>query len=192
MRSPLVLDSGSHRGLEGPQWAYREGASQFSFPHFLLRVSNTSPGPPSQSSYDSGTDWEPKTWISCLAGPLTHPMTLTRLCLSPQSGLSFPIWNKKGYSRQYLGFPSDSVVKNLPANAGITGDRSLILGLGRSPGGGNAIHSSILASMFHGQRSLVGHLGPQRVRHDWAWSREYLIVVPLVFMVSASKWQTPA
>ena len=33
------------------------------------------------------------------------------------------------------GFPGGSVVKNLPANAG---DLGLILGSGRSPGGGNA------------------------------------------------------
>ena len=32
------------------------------------------------------------------------------------------------------GFPSGSVIKNLPANAGDTGS---IPGLGRSPGGGN-------------------------------------------------------
>ena len=38
-------------------------------------------------------------------------------------------------SKQHMGFPSGSVVKNLPANAGDTGD--LILGSGRSPGGGN-------------------------------------------------------
>ena len=35
-----------------------------------------------------------------------------------------------------LGFPGDSVVRNLPANAGDTGDMGLIPGLGRSPGGG--------------------------------------------------------
>ena len=34
-------------------------------------------------------------------------------------------------------FPGGSVVKNLPANAGDTGDVGLIPGLGRSPGGGN-------------------------------------------------------
>ena len=34
----------------------------------------------------------------------------------------------------FKGFPSDSVVKNLPANAGDTG---LIPGSGRSPGEGN-------------------------------------------------------
>ena len=34
----------------------------------------------------------------------------------------------------YLGFPGDSVVKNLPAKAG---DMGSISGLGRSPGEGN-------------------------------------------------------
>ena len=38
-------------------------------------------------------------------------------------------------SKQHMGFSSGSVVKNLPANAGDTGN--LILGSGRSPGGGN-------------------------------------------------------
>ena len=33
--------------------------------------------------------------------------------------------------------PGGSVVKNLPANAGDTGNKSSIPGLGRSPGGGN-------------------------------------------------------
>ena len=36
-----------------------------------------------------------------------------------------------------LGFPGGSVVKNLPANIGDAGNTGLILGLGRSPGGGN-------------------------------------------------------
>ena len=36
-----------------------------------------------------------------------------------------------------MGFPGDSVVKNLPANAGATGDMGLIPGSGRSPGEGN-------------------------------------------------------
>ena len=36
-----------------------------------------------------------------------------------------------------LQFPSGSVVKTLPVNAGDTGHAGLILGLGRSPGGGN-------------------------------------------------------
>ena len=36
-----------------------------------------------------------------------------------------------------LGFPGGSVVKNLPDNAGDTGDLSLIHGSARSPGEGN-------------------------------------------------------
>ena len=36
---------------------------------------------------------------------------------------------------QMTGFPGDSVVKNLPAKAGDTGDTVLIPGSGRSPGG---------------------------------------------------------
>ena len=44
-----------------------------------------------------------------------------------------------------MGFPNDSVVKNLPANAGDTGDVSLILGWGRATGKGMTTHSSILA-----------------------------------------------
>ena len=35
------------------------------------------------------------------------------------------------------GFPGGTVVKNLPANAGDTGDTGLIPGLGRSPEEGN-------------------------------------------------------
>jgi len=35
------------------------------------------------------------------------------------------------------GFPGCSMGKNLPANAEDTRDEGLILGLGRSPGGGN-------------------------------------------------------
>ena len=36
-----------------------------------------------------------------------------------------------------LDFPGGSVVKNLPASAGDTGDTGSIPGLGRFPGGGN-------------------------------------------------------
>ena len=36
-----------------------------------------------------------------------------------------------------MGFPGGSVVKNLPANAGETGDVLLSLGQEESPGGGN-------------------------------------------------------
>ena len=36
-----------------------------------------------------------------------------------------------------IGFPGGLEVKNPPANAGDIGDRGLIPGSGRSPGGGN-------------------------------------------------------
>ena len=41
------------------------------------------------------------------------------------------------YNTSQLGSPSGTMVKNLPANAGDTGDLGLISGSGRSPGGGN-------------------------------------------------------
>ena len=44
-----------------------------------------------------------------------------------------------------LGFPGLSVVRNLPANAGDTGEPGLIPKSARSSGGGNATHSRILA-----------------------------------------------
>ena len=45
-------------------------------------------------------------------------------------------------NRKDLGLPDATVVKNPPANAG---DMVSIPRLGRSPGGGNGHHSSILA-----------------------------------------------
>ena len=36
-----------------------------------------------------------------------------------------------------MGFPGSSVLKNMPANAGDTGEAGSIPGLGRSPRGGN-------------------------------------------------------
>ena len=46
------------------------------------------------------------------------------------------------------------MVKNLPANAG---DKGSIPGQEESPEEGMATHSSILALIAHGQRSLVGY-----------------------------------
>ena len=45
-----------------------------------------------------------------------------------------PLWAVHVCMRVH--FPGGSVVKNLPSNAGATGDVGLIPGLGRSPGGG--------------------------------------------------------
>ena len=54
----------------------------------------------------------------------------------------------------FYGLPGDTVVKNLPANAGDTG---LIPGSGRSLEKEMATHSSILGGKSHGQRSLEGY-----------------------------------
>ena len=44
-----------------------------------------------------------------------------------------------------MGFPGSSVVKDLSANAGNTGDACLISGLGRTPGRGNGNPVSVLS-----------------------------------------------
>ena len=44
-----------------------------------------------------------------------------------------------------MGFLGGAMEKNLPANAGDAGEADLIPELGRTPGGGNATHFSILA-----------------------------------------------
>ena len=52
------------------------------------------------------------------------------------------------------GFPDSSVGKESTCNAG---DRSLIPGLGRSPGEGNGNPLLFSPERSHGQRSLVGY-----------------------------------
>ena len=52
-----------------------------------------------------------------------------------ESQLSFAPWIPMPHI--CMGFPSGSVVKNPPANAGDVRDAGLIPGLGRSPGGGH-------------------------------------------------------
>ena len=55
-----------------------------------------------------------------------------------------------------LGFPVALVVKNLPANAGDTGDMGSILRLGRSPGGGHG--NSLQYSCLENGRKESGRL----------------------------------
>ena len=80
---------------------------------------------------------------------------------------------KLRHSLHHMCFPGGAVVKNLPANAGDTGDAGSIPGSGRSHGVGNATHSSILAWKFSwtgepGMLQSVGSQRVQRVEHDWA------------------------
>ena len=56
-----------------------------------------------------------------------------------------------------LGFPGGPVVKNLPANAGDTGNVSSILGLGRSTGVGNGNPLQYSPLENSGQRSLASY-----------------------------------
>ena len=68
----------------------------------------------------------------------------------------------------HLGFPDGSVVKNPPANAGDTGDKSSIPGLGRSPGKEIATHSSILTWKISWveEPGRLQSMRLQRVGHD--------------------------
>ena len=67
-----------------------------------------------------------------------------------------------------MGFPSGTVIKNVPANAGDARDEGLIPGLGRSPGEEIATHSSILAWKIPWieEPGRLLPMGLQRVRHD--------------------------
>ena len=49
------------------------------------------------------------------------------------------------------------MVKNFPSNAGDVRDVGLILGLGRSPGGGLATLPGFLPGECHGQKGLAGY-----------------------------------
>ena len=62
------------------------------------------------------------------------------------------------------------VVKNPPANARDTGVMGSIPGSGRSPEGGHATHSSILAWRIPWTEELgrLQSIGSQRIRHNWS------------------------
>ena len=62
------------------------------------------------------------------------------------------------------------VVKNLPANAGDTGDRISIPGWERSPGEGNSnpLWYSCLENPRTEEPGRLWSIGSQRVRHDWS------------------------
>ena len=67
-----------------------------------------------------------------------------------------------------MGFPSGTVIKNVPANAGDARDEGLIPGLGRSPGEEIATHSSILAWKIPWieEPGRLQSMGLQGVRHN--------------------------
>ena len=70
-----------------------------------------------------------------------------------------------------MGFPGDSVVGNLPANAGDIGDVDLIPGLARTPGKGNVNlrQFSCLENSEQQKTEKPGRLqsmGSQRIEHN--------------------------
>ena len=78
-----------------------------------------------------------------------------------------------------VGFPGGSVVKNPPANAG---DVDSTPGSGRSPGEGNANHSSILAWEIPWTEESGGlqSMESQRVGHDLATNNIFSATWPLM------------
>ena len=73
------------------------------------------------------------------------------------------------------GSPGDSVVKNLPSNAGATGDAGVIPGSGRSPGigNGNPLQYSYLGnSMETGAWLGYSPWGYKRVGHKLATKQQ--------------------
>ena len=67
-----------------------------------------------------------------------------------------------------MGFPGGAVVKNVLADAGDPGDTGLILGLGRSSGGGNGnpLQYSCLERPMDREHGELPSMHLQRVRHD--------------------------
>ena len=61
------------------------------------------------------------------------------------------------YRTKSGGLPGGSVVKNLPAYVGDSGDAGLVSEMGRAPGGGNGNPLHIFAWEIPGQRSLAGY-----------------------------------
>ena len=70
----------------------------------------------------------------------------------------------------YIASQVALVVKNPPANAGDTREEGSIPGSGRSPGGGQATHSRILAWRIPWTEEPGGlqSMGSQRVGHNWS------------------------
>ena len=107
-----------------------------------------------------------QSWGLLRVLPLNLPQTL--IC----GHCCFFIW--QGLQFKKTGFPGGSVVKNLPANAGDTGDMGSIPGSGRSPGEGNGNLLQYFLAWKIPWTETSGRLQPvgsQRIEHDWATQR---------------------
>ena len=86
-----------------------------------------------------------------------------------------------------MGFPSGSVVKNLSANAEVTG---LICGLGRSPReeNDNPLQYSCLGNSMTEDPSGLQSRGFQRVRHGWMTKQQRTIDILYLNMIEFTWW----
>ena len=84
-------------------------------------------------------------------------------------------WELDSDAIQLMGFPSSSIVKNLPANAGDTRDADSIPGLGRSPreGNGSPLQRSCLGNPMDEEPGGLLSKGSQRVGHDRVTEHEH-------------------
>ena len=125
--------------------------------------------------------WEKGIWDQKQGNPWEGSLVLLRIFLG--AGNEKDVWIPKQPSTylccqqdchesvSYLGFLSDSVVKNPPANACATGDAASVPRSGRSPGGGNdQLTPVFLLEESHGCRSLAVYSprGSKTDRHDLA------------------------
>ena len=95
------------------------------------------------------------------------PSSIPSLSLSLSLSLSFSHTHTHTHLISW-GFPSGSMVKNLPANAGDVRDLDSIPGSGRLPGEGNGKPFQTLAWKipWTEEPDRLQSIGSQRVRHD--------------------------
>ena len=95
---------------------------------------------------------------------------------------------KGGRKECYSKTPDGSVVKNLPANAGDSGNVGLIPGSGGSPreGNGTPLQYSCLDNLIAEEPGKLQSIGLQRVGHNWA--TEYIAKPVMRFPFLASDW----
>ena len=90
------------------------------------------------------------------------------LCGCQQIDSEFYMKRQKSQNSQHSGLPQWFSGKESDCNAGAAGEASSIPGLGRSPGGGHAIHSSILARIipWTEEPPKLQSMGSQK---SWTW-----------------------
>ena len=151
--TPVLLPGKSHgqRSLVGCSPWSRWELDTTQWLHFHLSLSYTGEGngsPLQCSCLENPRD--SRAWWAAVCG-----VTQSRTWLKPLSSSS---------SIQYFSIfihrdlPSDSLVKNLSASTGDSGDMISIPRSGRSPGGENGIHSSILSLKISWTREPSGLL----------------------------------